>query len=58
LPENCGGRGKLVDKVATAFTSSQTEHGGQEPTTLAVNNSLCNPVRDDAASARTTRRSD
>ena len=45
LPENCGSRGRLVGKVATAFTSSQTEHGGQEPTTLAVNKTLCNPGR-------------
>jgi NAD(P)H dehydrogenase (quinone) len=33
-------QGKLVDKVATAFTSSQTEHGGQESTILALNNTL------------------
>jgi len=33
-------RGALVDKVATAFTSSQTEHGGQESTILALNNTL------------------
>jgi NAD(P)H dehydrogenase (quinone) len=32
--------GKLIDKVATAFTSSQTEHGGQESTILALNNTL------------------
>src|SRR4051795_9555401 len=31
-------RGELVDKVATAFTSSQTEHGGQESSILALNN--------------------
>lgn len=29
--------------VATAFTSSQTGHGGQESTTLAVNETLCDP---------------
>ena len=29
-----------MDKVATAFTSSQTEHGGQESTILALNNTL------------------
>jgi NAD(P)H dehydrogenase (quinone) len=29
-----------VDKVATSFTSSQTEHGGQESTILALNNTL------------------
>jgi NAD(P)H dehydrogenase (quinone) len=34
-------RAWLVGKVATAFTSSQTEHGGQESTTLALNNTLC-----------------
>lgn len=33
-------RGALVDKVATAFTSSMTEHGGQESTILALNNTL------------------
>jgi NAD(P)H dehydrogenase (quinone) len=33
-------QGKLVDKVATAFTSSQTEHGGQESTILALNTTL------------------
>jgi NAD(P)H dehydrogenase (quinone) len=33
-------RGKLEDKVATSFTSSQTEHGGQESTILALNNTL------------------
>jgi NAD(P)H dehydrogenase (quinone) len=33
-------QGKLADKVATSFTSSQTEHGGQESTILALNNTL------------------
>lgn len=33
-------QGKLVDTVGTAFTSSQTEHGGQESTILALNNTL------------------
>ena len=32
--------GKLADKVATAFTSSMTTHGGQESTILALNNTL------------------
>ena len=32
--------GKLVDRVATAFTSSQTTHGGQESTILALSNTL------------------
>jgi NAD(P)H dehydrogenase (quinone) len=32
--------GKLIDKVATSFTSSQTAHGGQESTILALNNTL------------------
>ena len=32
--------GKLADKVATSFTSSQTEHGGQETTLLALNNTF------------------
>jgi NAD(P)H dehydrogenase (quinone) len=33
-------QGALVDKVATSFTSSMTEHGGQESTILALNNTL------------------
>jgi len=33
-------QGKLADKVATSFTSSQTTHGGQETTILALNNTL------------------
>jgi NAD(P)H dehydrogenase (quinone) len=33
-------QGELVDKVATSFTSSMTEHGGQESTILALNNTL------------------
>ena len=33
-------QGRLIDKVATTFTSSQTEHGGQESTILALNNTL------------------
>jgi NAD(P)H dehydrogenase (quinone) len=33
-------RGELADKVATAFTSSQTAHGGQESTILALNNTF------------------
>ena len=33
-------QGKLADKVGTAFTSSQTTHGGQESTILALNNTL------------------
>lgn len=32
--------GKLADKVATSFTASQTTHGGQESTILALNNTL------------------
>jgi NAD(P)H dehydrogenase (quinone) len=32
--------GKLADKVGTAFTASQTPHGGQETTILALNNTL------------------
>jgi NAD(P)H dehydrogenase (quinone) len=32
--------GKLADKLATSFTSSQTEHGGQESTLLALNNTF------------------
>ena len=32
--------GKLADKVATSFTASQTVHGGQETTILALNNTL------------------
>jgi NAD(P)H dehydrogenase (quinone) len=33
-------QGKLVNKVATSFTSSQTDHGGQESTILALNNTF------------------
>jgi NAD(P)H dehydrogenase (quinone) len=33
-------QGKLADKVGTSFTSSQTPHGGQESTILALNNTL------------------
>src|SRR5438552_5440807 len=33
-------QGKRIDKVATSFTSSQTDHGGQESTILALNNTL------------------
>jgi NAD(P)H dehydrogenase (quinone) len=32
--------GKLADKLATSFTSSQTAHGGQESTLLALNNTF------------------
>jgi NAD(P)H dehydrogenase (quinone) len=32
--------GKLADRVATAFTASMTDHGGQESTILALNNTL------------------
>lgn len=32
--------GRLADKVGTSFTSSQTSHGGQESTILALNNTL------------------
>src|SRR5215831_14304497 len=32
--------GKLADKVATSFTSSQTTHGGQESTILSLNNTF------------------
>ena len=32
--------GKLADRVGTAFTASMTEHGGQESTILALNNTL------------------
>jgi NAD(P)H dehydrogenase (quinone) len=33
-------QGKLINKVVTAFTSSQTVHGGQESTILALNNTF------------------
>jgi NAD(P)H dehydrogenase (quinone) len=33
-------QGKLINKVVTAFTSSQTMHGGQETTILALNNTF------------------
>jgi NAD(P)H dehydrogenase (quinone) len=32
--------GKLTNKVMTAFTSAQTEHGGQESTILALTNAF------------------
>jgi NAD(P)H dehydrogenase (quinone) len=32
------GAGKLVNKVASSFTSTATAHGGQESTILAINN--------------------
>ena len=34
------GQGKLVDKVASSFTSTGTAHGGQESTILALNNTF------------------
>ena len=34
-------QGKLADKVYTAFTSSQTLHGGQESTLLAMHTTFC-----------------
>jgi NAD(P)H dehydrogenase (quinone) len=33
-------QGKLINKVATSFVSSLTEHGGQESTILALNNTF------------------
>ena len=33
-------RGELINKVVTGFTSSQTVHGGQESTILALNNTF------------------
>jgi NAD(P)H dehydrogenase (quinone) len=33
-------QGKLINKVATSFTASQTDHGGQESTILALNNTF------------------
>ncbi len=33
-------QGKLVNKVASAFTSAGTAHGGQESTILAINNTF------------------
>jgi NAD(P)H dehydrogenase (quinone) len=33
-------QGRLVNKVGTAFTTSQTADGGQESTILAPNNTL------------------
>jgi NAD(P)H dehydrogenase (quinone) len=32
--------GKLINKVVTSFTASQTDHGGQESTILALNNTF------------------
>lgn len=34
------GAGKLINKVASAFTSAGTAHGGQESTILAINNTF------------------
>ena len=34
------GQGKLVDKIASSFTSTGTAHGGQESTILALNNTF------------------
>lgn len=34
------GQGKLVNKVASSFTSAGTAHGGQESTILALNNTF------------------
>ena len=34
------GKGELADKVYAGFTASQTEHGGQETTLLALYNTL------------------
>ena len=34
------GAGKLVNKVASSFTSTGTAHGGQETTILAINNTF------------------
>ena len=33
-------QGKLADKVMSSFTSTQTSHGGQESTILALNNTF------------------
>lgn len=33
-------RGKLINKVATSFTASATEHGGQETTIVSLNNTF------------------
>jgi len=34
------GAGKLINKVASSFTSTGTAHGGQESTILAINNTF------------------
>lgn len=34
------GQGKLVNKIASAFTTTATAHGGQESTILAINNAF------------------
>lgn len=34
------GQGKLINKVASSFTSTGTAHGGQESTILALNNTF------------------
>jgi len=33
-------KGKLVNKIASSFTSTSTKHGGQESTILAINNTF------------------
>jgi NAD(P)H dehydrogenase (quinone) len=33
-------KGKLVNKIASSFTSTATKHGGQESTILAINNTF------------------
>ena len=33
-------KGKLVDKIASSFTSTATSHGGQETTIVALNNTF------------------
>ncbi|MBA9002333.1 MULTISPECIES: NAD(P)H:quinone oxidoreductase type IV [Thermomonospora] len=34
------GRGRLINKIASSFTSTATAHGGQESTILALNNTF------------------
>ena len=57
LPENCGSRGRLADKVPTAFTSSQPGPAGRSRR-LSPSTTPCATRAGDLASARATRRSD
>nr|BFF24051.1 hypothetical protein GCM10025732_20160 [Glycomyces mayteni] len=50
-------QGKLADKVMSTFTSTQTSHGGQESTILALNNTFYHWGRSSSRPATRTRSS-